>query len=142
MKAALAATVAAMSVAASCAGHGVRAGPLEIKDAFAFAPITLESTGAYLTIVNHGAIADTLAGARCSCAQSVTIHQMGPGGMVMRQSLPVPAGESARFAPGGMHLMLMSLDHLARPGERIALTLRFAHAGEVLVQVPVRPYAQ
>ncbi|HUK21647.1 MAG TPA: copper chaperone PCu(A)C [Gemmatimonadales bacterium] len=140
MRAAFVAAVMVLSV--SCSSDAVRAGSLEIKDAFAFAPITLESTGAYLTIVNHGAIADTLEGARCGCARSVTIHQTGPGGMVMRRSLPVPAGESVRFAPGEMHLMLMSLDHLAKSGERIALTLRFAHAGEVTLQVPVRPYAQ
>jgi len=129
-------------VAAGCTRDTVHAGPLEIRGAFAFAPITLESTGAYLTIINHGTTSDTLVSVRCTCARAATLHQSGPGGMVPRASVPIPAGDSLRMVPGGMHLMLTSLDHRAKPGERLTLVLRFARAGDVTLEVPVRPYAE
>ncbi len=41
--------------------------------------------------------------------------------------------------PGGLHVMLIDLTAPLQPGQTIPLTLRFEKAGEVTVQVAVRP---
>ena len=46
---------------------------------------------------------------------------------------------SVVFEPGGRHIMLMGLDTPLRAGQKIQLTLRFEHAGEARVSVPVEP---
>ena len=58
--------------------------------------------------------------------------------MVPMETVPLRAGASVRFEPGGLHVML---DGLARPlvaGQRFALTLRFRHASSVVTTVTVR----
>jgi copper(I)-binding protein len=62
--------------------------------------------------------------------------------MVMIEQAAIPPGDSLHLAPGALHLMLTSLDRLPRAGERIPLTLRFAHAGAVTLEIPVQPYSQ
>jgi hypothetical protein len=119
-----------------------RVGPLEIHGAFAFAPITRDEAAVYLTIVNHGSTADTLLQAHCPCATDANVHAESAAGMMMLERAAIAPGDSLHLVPGGLHLMLTSLDRLPRAGERIPLTLRFAHAGVVTLEIPVRAYSQ
>jgi copper(I)-binding protein len=59
-------------------------------------------------------------------------------GMREIQALDVPAGETVSLVPGGYHLMLLELADDLVPGETFQLTLTFATAGEVTVDVEVR----
>ena len=52
-------------------------------------------------------------------------------------SVPVPAGETIKLAPGGYHGMLMGLTAPLKEGERYPVTLTFERAGEVTVDVEV-----
>jgi copper(I)-binding protein len=47
----------------------------------------------------------------------------------------IPAGGTVRLAPGGLHLMLMGPNKAFLQGDRIPLTLTFAKAGKVAVQL-------
>jgi copper(I)-binding protein len=40
--------------------------------------------------------------------------------------------------PGSYHLMLLGLKHDLKPGDTVTLTLRFAKAGQISLQAPVR----
>jgi copper(I)-binding protein len=58
----------------------------------------------------------------------------------MRQvkSFEIPARERYELRPGGSHLMLVEITRPLQKGERIPLTLRFEHAGELEVQLEVQ----
>ncbi len=59
--------------------------------------------------------------------------QMGPAGPV-----PVPAGRTVAFEPGGRHVMLMDLRQDLETGVPVTLTLRFEQAGPVTVVATVQ----
>jgi len=122
----------------------VTAGDLEVHGAFAFAPPTTSEAAGYFTIVNHGQASDTLRDVTSPIASGAMLHTQVPDGGMVRMAhagTPViPAGDSLVLAPGGTHLMLMSLDRLPQPGDSIAVTLTFARAGSITLMLPVRPY--
>ena len=68
-----------------------------------------------------------------------TTHQAGMSGMSDMDAMPIAAGATVAFAPGGAHIMLTGLQHGLKAGTRIRLDLSFAHAGTVPVTVPVQP---
>lgn len=95
-----------------------------------------------MEIRNDGADADTLLGASTDVSQAVEIHsmEMEGGVMTMRplpEGLTIPAGETASLKPQGYHVMLINLTRDLRPGDRFQLTLTFAKAGDVAVNVVV-----
>jgi copper(I)-binding protein len=102
-----------------------------------------ESTGAvYVTLSNSGAQPDALVSASTDAAQSAELHETKHDGGVMKmrpvQTIPVPAGGKTELKPGGYHIMLMGLKHDLKPGDKIAVTLRFQRGGQVRVEAPVR----
>lgn len=117
---------------------------MEIAGAWARPTVGENKIGvAYMTIVNGGADADRLNGARTPKAAAVELHQTtmtADGVMQMRKlddGLPIEAGASLELSPGGAHLMLLGLEEPLQAGEELVLTLEFAKAGAVDVVVPV-----
>ncbi len=87
--------------------------------------------------------ADTLVGAESPVAGQVSIHESRLEGqvMIMRplKTVAVPARSTVALAPGGLHLMLTSLKRPLRLGDRFAMTLVFAKAGNRVVEFLVSP---
>ena len=87
---------------------------------------------------------DELVGASVdmAVAMEAQVHEMvmSGGNMTMQEveSIPVKAGEMLELEPGGYHVMLMGLKKPLVTGETISVTLKFAKAGDVVVQVPVQ----
>lgn len=126
--------------------HEATVGALAIRHPWARATAAGAKAGAlYLTVVNSGAEADRLVGIASEVAERCAIHlsEMSGGVMTMRmvESVEIPAGGSATFAPKGAHIMLMGLRAPLRKGDRFAATLRFEKAGEVTVEVAVQGIA-
>ena len=101
----------------------------------------------YLTITNTGEDDDALVNATTDRAQQVELHEMRVEDQVATMhpvdgSLPIPAGETVTLEPGGLHLMMVNLTESNRAGDVFELTLTFAHAGDVTIDVPVRPDAE
>jgi len=98
------------------------------------------TAAAYLTIASAGS-ADRLVGAATPAAGTVEIHttvaDAGSQHMMRVAELALPAGGSVRLEPGGQHLMLIDLKTPMVPGTKVALSLRFAEAGTVEIDVPV-----
>ena len=98
------------------------------------------TAAAYLTIASAGS-ADRLVGAATPAARTVEIHTAGADAgsqhMMRVAELALPAGGSVRLEPGGQHLMLIDLKTPMVPGTKVALSLRFAEAGTVEIDVPV-----
>lgn len=105
----------------------VNEGPLQISDARirALAP-GQDKTAAYFDLHNPGAADITLVGAETAVARTVEIHRIiRDGDMVRMRRQPevvISAGETVRFAPGGLHLMIFGVSS-AVDGAEIALNL-------------------
>jgi copper(I)-binding protein len=123
------------------AGAAAAAEPPAIADAWIrAAPPGARTAAAYLTITSAAA-ADRLLGAATPAAGAVEIHtHVVEGGMSRMVRLPeliLPAGETVRLEPGGLHLMLLDVRGPLAAGTKVAISLRFAAAGEIEIEVPV-----
>ncbi len=120
------------------------AGDLVISGAYARATLPNAPVGGgYLTIVNNGAADDTLVSATSPAAGAVQLHDMttANGVMSMRPvpagGLPIPAGKTVALTPNGLHLMLTDLTGPLVKGQAVPVTLIFARAGAVTVQLAI-----
>jgi copper(I)-binding protein len=95
-----------------------------------------------MLIQNSGSTQDRLVGATTPVAESVVLHatQLENGQRVMHpvDAIVVPAGATIGLEPGAMHLMLSGLEQDLVQGQSFPLTLHFAEAGEVAIEVRVR----
>jgi hypothetical protein len=95
----------------------------------------------YVTLANRGRAADRLTGTASADAARVSIHVSRQIGAVMTMrpvaALDIPAGGSVTLAPGGYHLMLEGLKRPLRSGDKIAVQLHFARAGNMKVSLVV-----
>jgi hypothetical protein len=146
-------TIVTSCLLVACGGAGVfmpgalRAatpapGSVKVLHAWSRATAPGASVGvAYFEIVNSGA-ADALTGIESPVAERVEMHSMSMHGAVMQMrpvaSVQVPAGASISFQPGGLHAMLIDLKQPLQQDQRFPLTLLFAHAGRVRVEVLVQ----
>jgi copper(I)-binding protein len=62
----------------------------------------------------------------------------GESRMRPRERLRIGAGETLRFAPGGLHVMLHGLTPPLTPGEEVPLVLLLEDGGTVAVTAHVR----
>jgi copper(I)-binding protein len=74
----------------------------------------------------------------------VEIHTMSMAGGIMRmrpvaEGLPIGSGRTVRFAEGGYHFMFISPKQPLKSGQTVPATLRFEHAGPVVVAFKVLP---
>ena len=77
---------------------------------------------AYFTV--RGGSADaTLIAVRTMSAARAELHESMANGMRAIAAVPVPAGGSVAFAPGGRHVMLFDVDPTAAPGRAMTLYL-------------------
>ena len=91
---------------------------------------------AYFTI--HGGKADkTLIAVGTDVAIRSELHDSMGGGMKPVASVPVPAGSTVAFTPGGRHVMLYSLNPTVKPGSKITLTFTFADGERILQDAAV-----
>ncbi|HEY8555620.1 MAG TPA: copper chaperone PCu(A)C [Burkholderiales bacterium] len=129
---------ACLLLTASAAASG---GP-RIADAWARATPPGAATGAVYFVLTGGDTGDRLLGASSPVAERAELHAttMSDGMMRMRafQDLPLAAGETVRFEPGGRHVMLIGLKQPLREGDTVPLTLTFERAGAIEVRVEVR----
>ena len=75
-------------------------------------------------------------------AERVEMHMTLRDGEILRmrqvKELGIPAGSKLALAPGGAHLMLINIKRPLKAGDKVPVTLRFAKAGEVKVELSVR----
>jgi copper(I)-binding protein len=135
--------VRALAIMALLAAGSAGAGPsLTVTHAWVRATPPGARTGAaYLTIENGSDGTDTLLGASTPSARTVEIHTRSVEGglqrMVELAALTLPADEAVLLEPGGLHLMLIDLAAPLTAGATVALSLRFAAAGTLELEVPV-----
>jgi copper(I)-binding protein len=126
-------------------GQTASAAVLEVRDGWAApTPGGVTVSAGYVTIENPTGAADTLLAASSPRAERVEVHEMSMDGGVMRMraveggGLAIPAGAAITLAPGGHHLMFYGVTQPFAEGDTIPLTLTFANAGEIALELPVR----
>lgn len=97
----------------------------------------------YFDITNNGAADTSIAGVHIDGVQSATLHMtMHSGGvssMMEMSSLPVTAGATVKFAPGGNHVMATGLDDGLKAGGTTEVTLTFASGDKVSFPAKIEP---
>ena len=97
--------------------------------------------GGYLIIRNKAAAVDRLLSASSPAAGRIELHEMTLEKDVMKmrevKGIDVPAGSALELKPGGYHLMFIDLKKPLKQGEKVPVTLKFAKAGEVKVELAV-----
>lgn len=123
------AAVAIAGVAMLLAGCSQPAA-LAIENAVVRLPAVPGRPGAAYFTLKGGAHADTLVAARTPAANRTELHESSMAGGVMRMAqirdVPVPAGGTLRFEPGGKHVMLFDMNPALKAGGKTRITLQFA----------------
>jgi len=97
----------------------------------------------FFTVVNAGKTPVTLTRAETPAADKVEIHQSSTanGVMSMRRQdngVTIPAGGQVAFAPGGYHLMLLSLKSAQAQGQNVPVTLVFNNGLKLQIDLAVQ----
>lgn len=123
--------------------HDYNVGSLHIEHPWSRATPKGASVGAgYLLIENRGSATDRFISASAAIAGRAEIHEMAVTDSIMRMrplanGVEIAPGMSAKFEPGGLHLMFLELKRPLEKGERIKVTLNFEKAGAVEVEFVV-----
>jgi len=132
-------------LAAPALAHDYTKGSLHIEHPWSRATPKGASVGAgYLVVENRGSTVDRFLSVSVSpeIAGRTEMHEMAVTDGVMRMR-PLPKGVelapgmTAKFEPGGLHVMFMDLKRPFEKGERIKATLNFEKAGSVEVEFVV-----
>ena len=96
----------------------------------------------YMTLKNHGERDHVLVAAHTGEARAVELHTHvnDDGVMRMRQlgQVEIPAGQTVRFEPGGLHLMVLGLAKPLQAGNTVSMTLHYEDGSAVTVSAPVQ----
>lgn len=130
------------TLAAPAFAHEQQLGDLLLHHPWARAtPGGAKAGAAYLRIENHGDTADTLIGASADIAAHVEIHMMSMENdmMVMKPAgdVEIPPHGTVELKPHGLHIMLMGLKQPLKEGETVPVTITFARAGSIVLEIKV-----
>ena len=133
--------LACSTITAEAADYDV--GSIHITQPWARAtPKGAKSGAGYMTITNKGTTADRVNCVSSDASAQCQIHSMTMEGGVMKMrpvegGLEIKPGETVTLAPGGFHMMLVTLKHPLETGQTVKATLKFDKAGTVDVNYPV-----
>ena len=135
---AVALLLGACSAAAETAAAAVVVGDPHVREVLP----GQSNSASFMTLENVSDQDHSLRGAESPSAQAVELHThtMQDGMMRMRPvgQVPLPARETVRFEPGGLHLMWIGLAQPLRAGQEVPLTLVFEDGSRLELRVPVR----
>ena len=126
---------------------GSAADNLQAQDAYARAvPPGVSNSAAFLSLTNSSETDHALVAAESDASKVVELHThlMEDGMMKMRrvEKIDLPAGETVRLQPGGLHLMLIGLTRQLSPGEDVQIKLVFEDGSRTSMKTPVKTVQQ
>lgn len=126
--------------------HDYKLGAIHIDHPWARPTAGVEAGAAYLSLENTGGEADKLVSVSTPVAAKAEIHQTTNEGGVMKMrevadGVDLAPGATVGFKPGAYHIMLLKLKQKLGVGQHIPLTLTFAKAGSIDVEVYVEKSA-
>ena len=139
----------ALATAALCLlSTGVYAGnALQVEDPYVRAvPPGQTNSAAFMTLTNASDADHALVAAESSASKVVELHthKMEGGMMKMRRldKIELPAGETVKLQPGGLHVMLIGLARQLSPGDNVEITLVLDDGSRTSVAAPVKTVQQ
>jgi len=114
-------------------------GSLEIIHPFLPNPPSPSVAAIYLTVRNTGSTPDELVTASTPLTSQAMLMTENGDSMAALTDLVIPAHGEASLTPGKDHLMLENPATTFKVGQQVSVTLRFAKAGQVTLEVPVVP---
>jgi len=138
----LACLVAFGSLGSVASAHEQKLGNLVLHHAWSRAnPAGAKSGAVFVTIENTADTPDQLLSVTTDVAAMAEVHEMSMANDIMTMKpagiLDIPAHGSVELKPHGLHIMLMGLKQRFAEGDTFAVTLTFAKAGTVVLQVVV-----
>jgi copper(I)-binding protein len=135
-------TTALLAISLLGNAHEYRIGDLHIDHPWSREmPPVAPNAAAYLVVRNEGSEDDRLLSVETPVTPRAEIHEHvhANGAMKMQavKNVLIPAGGEVKFAPMGYHIMLFNVQQ-AKAGEHFPLTLIFAKAGRLQVDVKVQ----
>ncbi|MCB1750447.1 MAG: copper chaperone PCu(A)C [Gammaproteobacteria bacterium] len=114
-----------------------------VTDAYARAvPPGQPNSASFMLLSNASTTAHAVVAAESSVSKvsELHTHTMSEGMMKMRQveRIEIPASGMTRLEPGGLHVMLIGLNHDLQPGDEVAITLTFEDGSKRGITAPVR----
>lgn len=136
--------VGTLLLATTASAQHYEDGPVHVMSPWSQALPAVSKNGAvYVTLMNHGEVADRLVGASTPMADRAELHghTMDGGMMKMRpvEAVVLTPGEYVKLEPGGTHIMLFGLEKPLKEGEQFPLTLEFENTAPMAVVVTVQP---
>jgi copper(I)-binding protein len=117
-------------------------GALRVTGGYIPKPANPGTAAVYFTVANTGSAPDSLLSVSSGVSKDVTLHRTiehgSSGVMVSVATMAVPARGSLSLAVGGNHVMLENPAALV-VGAQAAVTLHFARAGALTLEMPVVP---
>lgn len=92
---------------------------------------------AYFRVSNNSAEPITLAAVHIRGVGKAEMHRTTGGKMAPAPTVPVAAGASVAFAPGGLHVMAFDIDKALKAGGESELTLTFADGDKISIPAKV-----
>ena len=116
---------------------------VSVSDAYVRAvPPGQPNSASFMEITNGSSTDHALVGGSSPAAEVLELHThtMEGGMMRMRQieKIDLPAGQSVKLQPGGLHVMLIGLKQNLVPDENVPITLKYEDGSEVTIEAPVR----
>jgi periplasmic copper chaperone A len=115
-----------MAVLPPSRAHDLRHGEIHIGHVWAKPALAGRTTEVYFAIVNRGAEADRLVGARTPLAGRVVLAETQGEAAAPRPSIELAPSRPVALRPGRLHVRLDGLTRDLRPGDQFVLTLVFA----------------
>jgi copper(I)-binding protein len=129
--------------AASAAPAASVADGMQVSGAYARAvPPGQPNSAAFLSLRNDSDEDHALVAAESAVAKIVELHRHTMDGGMMRMrpvaKIELPAGQTVTLQPGGLHVMLIGLDHQLLPGEQVELALIYEDGSRTRLSAPVQ----
>ncbi len=116
---------------------------INIEDAYARAtPPKVTTSLIFAEITNSSKEDRFIVSAHSQAAGKVELHDVITDGEVMKmrqiKQIKIPAMQTTKLKPGGLHIMLLNLKQPLKENNNIAVTLTFANGEQKTLTVPVK----
>jgi len=99
-------------------------------------PMILGSASVFMNITNNGGSEDALTGVKLDVPGAIAeIHDTKDGKMIKVEKISIPANETVKLKPGGMHIMIFHLPEDTKEGLEFNIHLQFERSGERQIRV-------
>ena len=101
----------------------------------------VDSSNTFITLINQPIMERACGGIWEANVTEIHLSKMDAEGtmsMERQDLIGVPAGETVKLEPGGLHVMLMNMVHDLNVGDTFELTLEFQRGGDVSIEVEVK----